>query len=171
MNVECLAREERKSSGKLLLLKNAAIFVVGFAGFVTGTYYSLLNVVNYFRTWKWCWKWVTLCQVLILSVLQLYAARTIFISLTHLSCDQPHDPHLVVWSEAPLWNLWYFRSLNKFVIMRSEMCETKKSYLLYETKWPAGSMGVYSSRNISTLHKHRVKCDLNNRLQSHVIGE
>ena len=50
MNVECLAREERKSSGRLLLVKNAAIFVVGFAGFVTGTYYSLLNVVNYFRT-------------------------------------------------------------------------------------------------------------------------
>ena len=51
MNVNrCCTREERKSSGKMLLLKNAAIFTVGFAGFVTGTYYSLVNVVNYFRT-------------------------------------------------------------------------------------------------------------------------
>ena len=48
--LEGCTREERKSSGRLLLLKNAAIFMVGFPGFVTGTYYSLLNVVNYFGT-------------------------------------------------------------------------------------------------------------------------
>ena len=50
MNVGSTRREERKSRGKILLLKNAVIFVVGFAGFVTGTYYSVVNVVNYFRT-------------------------------------------------------------------------------------------------------------------------
>jgi proton-coupled amino acid transporter len=41
--------EERKA-GKIGLLKNGTIFFVGFVGFVTGTFYSVKNIITYFNT-------------------------------------------------------------------------------------------------------------------------
>ena len=44
--------EQRKGNtmGRLCLAKNAFIFIVGFLGFVTGTYYSVRNIVDYFES-------------------------------------------------------------------------------------------------------------------------
>ncbi len=37
-------------TGKLVLAKNAIIFLVGFLGFVTGTFYSVRNIIDYFES-------------------------------------------------------------------------------------------------------------------------
>ena len=44
--------EYKVGGGRRYLLKNAAIFVVGFAGFATGTALSLKKIIEYFETGK-----------------------------------------------------------------------------------------------------------------------
>ena len=44
--------DEYKVERKRYMFKNAAIFIVGFAGFATGTALSLIKIVDYFATGK-----------------------------------------------------------------------------------------------------------------------
>ena len=44
--------DEYKVGGRRYMVKNIVIFIVGFAGFATGTALSLKNIINYFATGK-----------------------------------------------------------------------------------------------------------------------